>query len=336
MAREGRTGKEGNARSVQQVAENSRGAGGQGRSLAWGYSHGWAMTAPDFAIVVVNYGSHKLVAQNLSAQAVADSGALVVIVDNFHSAPERAAISDLCRDRGWALVALDTNSGFGAGVNRGVEEAIRRGVHVFVALNPDATADPEALRSLAEHVRSRPQSLVAPLIVDSAGRPFFRGATVSLRTGEIRSGWQVGDSDPEWKNWLTGACLAFDKTAFEATGGMDEDYFLYWEDVDFCRRGVAAGRALDLRLDITVVHDEGGTHTAAGSRAKSPLYYYYNCRNRLLFGRRHAANYWRHWVLATPRQSTRIWLRGGKRQLFTEPAGALAAVRGSLVGLFAA
>jgi GT2 family glycosyltransferase len=211
---------------------------------------------------------------------------------------------------------------------------MERGHEQFILLNPDAKASVEVLTELAEHVRAHPDSLVSPFMDAGDGRPHFRGSQVSLVTGQMRTSWSPGDGDPEWKNWLSGACLAFGREAVDRLGGFSEQYFLYWEDVDFSRRAAEHGLPLDLREDLLVVHDEGGTHTEQGARAKSPLYYYYNVRGRLLFGRRHLqGRAWRRWLLVTPRQSLRIWMRGGRRQLFTSPGGAWAAARGMVSGL---
>src|SRR5699024_7690143 len=151
--------------------------------------------------------------------------------------------------------------------------------------------------------------------------------------GRMRSGWSEHDDDPVWANWLSGACLAFSATAFDRLGGFGEDFFLYWEDVDISRRAVELGMHLDLRPDLLAVHDEGGTQQAGSARTKSPTYYFYNIRNRMLFGRRHLRGKdWARWVLASPRQSALIWMRGGRKQAFTEPRGLLAAGRGMLAG----
>lgn len=293
------------------------------------------MTGEDFALVVVNYGAHHLIEANLPAATAEQAGAQVFLVDNFSTDPERRAVTELCARRGWTLVAQAGNPGFAAGVNSGVRAATRAGLDTFVTLNPDATADAETLADLARGVREDPGTAASPLVLTSGGRFDYRGSTVSLRTGRIRTGWVPGDDDAEWKNWLTGACLAFGRETFVRAQGLGTRYFLYWEDVDFSRRVVEAGGRLVLRRDLRIIHDEGGTHTAAGSRAKSPLYYYYNCRNRLLFGRRFHRGNWGGWIMSTPQESTRIWMRGGRRQLLTSPAGAVAAIRGSLVGIAA-
>lgn len=286
-----------------------------------------------FALVIVNYASHDLIARNTGAEVARRAGAQVFLVDNQAGHAERDAARALCAERDWVFVPQRGNPGFAAGVNTGVRAAREAGHRVFVTLNPDARAVPEALASLARGVRDHPGTLASPLIEDGGGGVAYRGSTVSLRTGRIRGGWIEGDDDPEWKNWLSGACLAFDLETFEELGGLDPSYFLYWEDVDFSRRAAAAGHPLVLRRDLTVTHDEGGTHNPRGTRAKSPTYYYHNSRNRLRFGRRFHDGNWGEWVMTTPVETWRIWTRGGRRQLFTSPEGALAAVRGAAVGI---
>jgi GT2 family glycosyltransferase len=285
-------------------------------------------------VVIVNYGSHRLIADGLDAAGLRGAGIEVVVVDNLSTQTERGAVAELCAAHGWVLVAQAGNAGFGAGVNAGVVAARSAGCNAIVTLNPDARATPEVLIEMGRHVLSEPLALVSPAMVTSQGTPHFRGSTVSLCTGQIRGGWCSDDGDPEWKNWLSGACLAFNPAGFDRLGGFDPRYFLYWEDVDLSRRAAAAGLSLRLREDLQIIHDEGGTHGELRDRSKSPLYYFYNTRNRLLFAANllSPAQVWR-WVLVTPRQSALIWLRGGKRQLLTEPAGAFAAVGGSVIGL---
>lgn len=297
------------------------------------------MTAAERAIVVVNYGSHALLAAGLDD--LADQ--LIIVVDNFSTEAERTAITRLTEDRGWDLITRPDNPGFGAGVNAGVRRAIELGAKTVILVNPDAVLTADVADALHRHCAERPDELVTPRIVDSAGAPYFSGSFVDLRTGAI-SGWRREPGDgpvvlptPAGRQpWLTAACLALSTDLWQRAGGMAEDYFLYWEDVDFSVRCVRVGARLVVRDDLIAVHDEGGTHgKAARGPAKSDLYYRYNCRNRLLFAARMMPRAARlRWALASPRQSWLIFLRGGRRQLLAGPSGLLAAIRGTLAGLW--
>jgi N-acetylglucosaminyl-diphospho-decaprenol L-rhamnosyltransferase len=292
-------------------------------------------------VVVVSYGSAELVRHNLGPIEPADAGG-VVVVDNYSSSIERAAIGGVCEDHGWLLVAMDGNPGFAAACNAGVQAAAAAGATAVVLVNPDAVVSGEVLSALAEQLAADPQALVSPLILTSDGRPYFRGSRVDLRSGRMRgrtwasppTGMVQLHSEPPLRDWLSGACLAFGVDLWRRAGGLDESYFLYWEDVDFSQRCVAAGARLYLRADLTVLHDEGGTHGVQGARARSPLYYRYNCRNRLLYGSRHLSRReLAGWMLRTPHESWQILLRGGRRQLLHSPQPLLATCWGSAAGL---
>ena len=298
---------------------------------------------PRTALVVVNYGSHRLLERNLAADI--EDVARVVIVDNLSSSAERDAVSALAARHGWELVAMPDNRGFGAGCNAGVARADELGCDVVVLLNPDAVASAAALGSLRARVDADPTAIVCPWIVTPKGAVEFGGSRVSLHDGRIRGLHTSRRRDRRdrrdravWRPWLTGACLALRVEVFQRLDGFDPRYFLYWEDVDLSYRAVRAGYHLVVAGDVRVVHDEGGTHDAGRTgRAKSTLYYYYNTRNRLLFAvfnlpRRRVLR----WIAGTPAVSWEILMRGGRRQLLESRAPLCAAVRGSLSGCAAA
>ncbi|MBA8792671.1 GT2 family glycosyltransferase [Friedmanniella endophytica] len=303
------------------------------------------------AVVIVNYGSHALLEELQLPQV---PWLEVVVVDNLHTPASREAALALCSARGWTCLPQPANLGFGGGVNAGLRYARERGFACFLLLNPDARMTPEALSVLRDRCLQRPDALISPVMVTSTGRRYFRGSQLDLRSGRTRGGWS-GSSTPEgsrpggegeptgrWVDWLTGACLAFHRDVLDHLDGFDEPYFLYWEDVDFSVRAVRAGLSLVLLEDLTVVHDEGGTHRDAHSGrdrddVKSAVYYRYNCRNRLLFGARHLDRGGLvRWIVLTPRESWQILCRGGRRHLLTHPAHLRAGVRGSLEGMLVA
>jgi GT2 family glycosyltransferase len=291
---------------------------------------------PILGIVVVNYGASALLRTNLADRGVGGPHDQIVVVDNSADPIERATVRALCEAHGWRLVSRPDNPGFGAAVNAGIAAAREAGCRTFLCLNPDAVVTQSVVDELRVHSLREPLALISPKIVDSSGAVVFRGSRLRLDDGRIR-GRHDGDPDaaPEgWTDWLTGACLVVHGDLVDAIGGFDEDYFLYWEDVDLSYRCLVAGGRLVLREDLVVVHDEGGTQGERRGRAKSATYYRYNCRNRLAFAARHLPRRTRlAWLVRTPGVSREILLRGGRRQLLQSTRPLRATVRGSLEGV---
>lgn len=287
------------------------------------------------AIMVVNYGSHDLLATNLTAVHLAAPGAQVVVVDNPTTSEERTLVEALCSEHGWSLAAPATNVGFGSGMNLAAAE-VDVDVTQLLLLNPDATIGAEDLQRLRDHVSRHPSDLVAPTILTPTGALWSTGVDLLLDSGEMR-GWHRRTGEPDLARlqpWLSGACLLLSRELWERIGGFDDDYFLYWEDVDLSRRVLEAGGQLVVVPEAVAVHDEGATHRGdTPLRAKSATYYYYNVRNRLLFAAKHLdAEHQRTWLRATPRVAYQVLLQGGRRQ-FRHPSRTLVpAARGAYDG----
>ena len=280
------------------------------------------------AVVVVSYDSAALLERTLARVAEDSPEARIVVVDNYSTPAARSELVALASSRGWEAVLPETNTGFGGGMNLGAARARELGADLLVLLNPDAVIARADLIRLAARAHADRLALVAPVLKDSTGRIVSDGIVVCLADGSMRSRRSPRPIPPGGTQpWLSGACLALSTELFEAAGGFDARYFLYWEDVDFSARVLAAGGSLDLARGAVAVHDEGGTHAesqdpdrAQGSaqtdRAKSDIYYYYNVRNRLLYAGLHLDRpAQRRWVATAGRAAREIVLRGGKRQL---------------------
>jgi GT2 family glycosyltransferase len=277
----------------------------------------------------VNFGSHELIEANLSTDLLAGGRGVIVIVDNYSSAEESAAIVELCMRRGFVPVVLEENLGFGAGMSVGVARAIELGSTTLILINPDAIITGSTVASLAAQCGAEPMTLVSPLVLRSDGSTWFGGGRVLVPEGITTTAEGSDSTSPD--GWLSGACLAISAQLWDACGGFDNDYFLYWEDIDLSWRCVRAGGRLMVRADLTVVHSVGGTQGGSG---KSPLYVYYNCRNRLLFARKHLSSAdIRRWQRRSARFAYRVVLRGGRRAFLRHPFSlGWAAVRGTIDG----
>jgi GT2 family glycosyltransferase len=286
------------------------------------------------AVVVVNYGSHELLADGLLNTALPES-VLGVVVDNFFTAAERTAIAELCERAGWEAVLSAENGGFGGGMNAGVARAASLGVHTLLLINPDAVVSTEAIDRLIRAAEESPDTIWTPIIRLSDGRPAFGGGTVDLARGTLSARTLPGPDDRNVAPWLSGACMALSMTLWQRIGGFDHDYFMYWEDVDFSVRAHRSGARLSMLGDVVVTHDPGGTQRSTSQpSAKSPLYVRYNCRNRLVFAAKLVDPAWhRSWILRAPGYAREVSLRSGRRALLRRPSLIAAAFSGTLQGL---
>ena len=301
---------------------------------------------PTLALVVVNFGSHELIRRNFGSLDLAAVGARLVVVDNLRCQADTEAIRKLAAEQGWGLVETGRNAGFGAGVNAGARVALDQGADVLVVANPDLAVTAEVVAELAAVVRADHDVAVAPRIVRPDGSLWFGGGVISLDEARTRlvpddapddapdsGAGTVLAGSPRTPPWISGACFAMHRDLWTTVAGFDDDYFLYWEDVDLSYRVVKAGGRLEVRQDLVAVHDVGGTQHDVTQRAKSSTYYYYSCRNRLVFAAKHLDRRdRRRWVRTAPADSRRILLRGGRRQLVAPHRTLWPAVKGAAAG----
>lgn len=208
------------------------------------------------AVVTVTYRSSDDIEPFLRSLAECDPPpATVLVVDN------RSDDSELTLSRAQALgastLSLETNVGYGAAANAAVQ-ALPADVPLVVIANPDVRFERDSLRRLAESLESAPQAGAAgPKVLNEDGTvyPSARGIP-SLRTGVghallfrvwPRNPWSVRYRQERESSeiarsvgWLSGSCLMVRREAFDAVGGFDGEYFMYFEDVDL---GFRLGRA---------------------------------------------------------------------------------------------
>jgi N-acetylglucosaminyl-diphospho-decaprenol L-rhamnosyltransferase len=264
------------------------------------------------AVLVVNYGSSDLLATNLVGSVNEE---LVVVTDNWTNAREREAVQRLGRIHGWLVETPPLNAGFGAGMNLAASRALLAGATSLILLNPDARLEPADVRKLADQVEADTSLLLAPQIRTPDGSPWMSELMdLRLADGTSRSSRHrvPGASVMEW---VSGAVMAMSVELWERVGGFDDDYFLYWEDIDLCRRVHEIGGKIKVDQSIAAVHDEGGTHADGGGRAKSETFYYFMIRNRAVYAKKWLTpSQRRRWAWQTPRTALDTLLTGGRRQ----------------------
>ena len=209
------------------------------------------------AAVIVNWRqSHRTIeaAHALTRQTVRPA---VVVVDNGSGDDSvsqlRAALP------GAVLVVRDTNGGFSAGCNAGIERAFSMGVDYVWLINNDAMPDEHCLEHLLARASSDPGIGVVGAcirepkgaVVDHAGcvmNPFSFNCRYTLSESEIAKSRYA---------WITGASMLLSTAAIMKVGLFDVGYFMYWEDADLCHRLRRAGFKMAISEHALVEHEAG-------------------------------------------------------------------------------
>ena len=283
---------------------------------------------PDVAAVVVTYDALPWVERCLESLA----GVTTVVVDNG----SRDGTVELVRDRFPDVTLLESeNRGLGAGWNRGIQETESRYV---LLVNSDAWLVGDAVSRLVTFADRRPEAaIVAPRLLNEDGslqrsvRGFptlWRLATeyFFLRKLAPRStffnGFYAGGFDHDEvreAEFVMGACMLVRRSAIEQVGLLDEDYFLFSEETDWCYRFHRAGWQILFFPGAECVHVGGASH---GGRL-----YRENLRGHLLFLSKHrgakTAERGRRMLLAALRLRGRLF-RGERGRTYREAADWLA------------
>lgn len=221
--------------------------------------------------VVVNFNGGAALGRCLASLRASDFGAApVVLVDN--ASQDGSARSFAAAAAGIELLSLPVNVGFAAGANVGVRRALERGATELLLLNPDTEVDRGFLAPLrvaladgADCAGPKLLSPGAPLRIWSAGGELTWGRNLALLTGHREL--DRGQHDrPRDVSFLPGTCWLARRELFERIGLLDEAFFCYVEDVDFCARANGARARLAYVPASRVVHEgsaaSGGGYTA--------------------------------------------------------------------------
>lgn len=221
------------------------------------------------SIVTVNYRSWSHLESALVAlQSDFPEDWEVIVVDN-ESDPEPFA--EFSARFSWVtFIANPLNSGFGAGCNMGVAAAT--GEHLLF-MNPDVIASCESIQALIDIRKQHNVGIVAPKQVSGDGKPqkvFDDFPSLLNQSKTLKALLRVlmpsRFPDPRadhktmtYCDWVTGSVLLIDRADFDAVGGWAEDYWMYVEDADLCRKAHVKGLSVAYVPEVEVIHAHGGS-----------------------------------------------------------------------------
>jgi len=229
---------------------------------------------PDITVIVLNYNGRDLTPACLQS---VPPGVETIVVDN--GSKDGSADEIATQFPGATLVRNAVNRGFAAAVNQGL--ALGRGKY-FCLLNNDARLTPEALAILARALDEHPDvGIVAPQLVHEDGRAqhsfdnFPSLATVFLNKSLLRllfpgrfPSKNRKFAEPRDVESVIGACLLVRRGLIDRIGPLDEAYFFFVEETDWCLRARDAGSRVVFVPQAQVVHLQGRTSDRARVRSR--------------------------------------------------------------------
>jgi N-acetylglucosaminyl-diphospho-decaprenol L-rhamnosyltransferase len=267
--------------------------------------------------ITVNYYSAELVSKLLeSIRSQETCNYKLFIVNNSLSDRD---IDQLANEQVEIINSPD-NIGFGRACNLGLERIWQQDREATVWLiNPDACLPDRAIANLHDILNTHPEiSILGTFVREPNGQISFSGGQFVPQMGliaEIKSENLERDS-LSVTDWVTGCSLVLNFKQFQACPYFDPDYFLYYEDFDFCRRYAKQGHIIYISDRIQVIHQ-----TSAITSRNLDLKIKYEISSYLLSLSKHAS----HLILLF--RLIRI-IFASCLQLFTKPKQALRKLQG--------
>lgn len=273
----------------------------------------------DLSVIVVSWNTKDLLQGCLDSirDTVSAIEHEVIVVDNGSTDGSRELVSSEYPEV--LLIANDRNLGFAGANNQAI--GVSRG-RLVLLLNSDAVLLPGAASQLVDFLDSHSGSAVAGAqLLNPDGTFQWSYANFPTLVGELLLATKLaklvhGATFPSYSeedsqqeravDWVMGACMLVRRSAIERVGMLDEDYFMYTEETDWCYRMVQAGWTVDYVPAAKVVHWGGKSAGRAPERRRSQIYL-----SKLRFFRKHrgplTARAFRHAIQLASAAKLLVW-----------------------------
>lgn len=269
--------------------------------------------SPRLSIIIVNFNGGGHLQRCLASLAAHPplSPAEVIVVDNASTDGSATVVAQY---PGVGLLRLDANRGFSAGNNAGIRASTGE---LVLLLNNDTVVAAGALDALIARLDANPEAAVAgPRLVDGEGRTELSFGPMISPLGELRqklvmsfyarnlgpaTRWVEQRTRREhFVDWVSGACLLVRRNVAEEAGLLDERFFLYTEDVDFCATVRAQGWKVLFTPAAEFIHLRGRSRATAAHQANAA------------YRRSHLAFYEKHHPRMAPLLKAYLRLKGDR------------------------
>ncbi|RLC82082.1 MAG: glycosyltransferase family 2 protein [Chloroflexi bacterium] len=223
----------------------------------------------------------------------------IVVVDNGSTDDTVPAVRNQYTEV--EVIVNPRNLGFTGGTNVGLRHALSQGTDFVFSINNDTLVSSDILDELISHAAPPDVGVVAPKIyyADESQRIWSVGARQHPLTLEMTDKGRNQIDTGQWeqvleRDYLLGCAQLLKRSVLEEVGLLDETFFLYYDDLDFCLRARKAGYRLLLVPQAKMWHKVA----ASAGGVDSPRVRYYRARSSVWFLRKHMRGL--HWLIVIP------------------------------------
>ena len=239
-------------------------------------------------IVILQYNnSHDTIKCLNSVKELNYPNFEVIIIDNASEIKHIEAVRFFLKNQttvNCKLKTANSNLGYSGGNNVGIKYALEHGADYVLILNNDTTVEKDLLTKLANTSESDPEIGIVGPAIDEGNKSVCGGKVEWLKPElqHLKREENMPDSRfqiPDSMIYVPGAAMLIKREVIEKICLLDERYFLYFEDVDYCLRAQRAGYKLSISPEILLGHTPSSTTSTLGA----PLLLRYHYRNAHLF-----------------------------------------------------
>ena len=241
---------------------------------------------PLVSVILVNYNGYEDTKECvISLLTCGYSNLKIIIVDNASNI-NKAIYDEVIKKPQCEILELEENIGFAGGNNKGIQLAKKYGTDYYLILNNDTIVRPGFLQPLLAIAKNDSQVGIVTgkiLYYDDPGILWYGGGCYDDSLGEMKIRG-IGEQDSEQYNkrelvpFATGCLWLLPNIVVEDVGYMCEDYFLYYEDADYCARVRKKGYKIVYEPMSVILHKESRT-----TKKGSDQYQYFVNRNYLFY-----------------------------------------------------
>lgn len=211
-------------------------------------------------VIVLNYFGHSDTIDCIERLLDQDVGKIIIVENSADPSEEKTLRVFFSACPAVEVLATGNNLGFAGGVNFALKQMLPLGFQEFIILNNDTLPASDLVVKIIDSAESRSLDLASPIIFRYPEKDILwsKGNYYNRWTGMVftRSvAFLPGDFF-----YLTGCCLYVHRRVFDAIGMLDESFFMYGEDVEFCHRATLKGFSLGVVEGINLYHKTGSSN----------------------------------------------------------------------------